>query len=228
MGGGYLLKSEDCMSSGSLCGAWLQRSPSQHWISRSEEIDVAFSTSCPSLHWSNFTKVWPTVGYHALKTLVAHKLEHREAEGEELHSMQTLGCSKKEAVGKEQFCFINVVRNIWRRMSKLSPSTSSCSAVVKVGNPHTNSSDLPLTGIGALGFGNQRRIDHVRQFGGPHKPISLCPQWLLRKAYHTAGPPISHGPTAEAISWCQKPPHVATIVDNGHEGNCPTKGGHPY
>ena len=62
---------QDCISSGSLCG--LQRSPSQHWMARSEEMDVAFGTNCPSLHWSNFTRVWPTVGYHALNALVAHQ-----------------------------------------------------------------------------------------------------------------------------------------------------------
>ena len=60
------------------------------------------------------------------------------------------------------------------------------------------------------------------------KLISLGPQWLLGKASHRVGPPVNHGPRAEAISSCQKPPHAATIVDNEHEGNCPKKGGHPY
>ena len=58
-----------------------------------------------------------------------------------------VGCSKKEATGREQFCFINVVRNIWRRMSRLSPSTSSCSNVVRVGSPHTG---LPICRAQAL------------------------------------------------------------------------------
>ena len=172
MGGGYRLKSEDCISSGSLCGGWLQVRPSQHWIAKSEERHVAFGTNCPSLHWSNFTRIWPTVGYHALNILVAHKLEHRDADGEELHSTGSLGCSKKEATGREQFCFINVVKNIWRRMSRLSPSTSSCSKAVRVGSPHTKSSDLPRTGAGALGFGNQRRIDHVLQLGPPQTNLT--------------------------------------------------------
>jgi len=41
------------------------------------------------------------------------------------------------------------------------------------------------------------------------------------------GHPTDHGPRAEVIFWYQKPQHVATSVDNGHEDNCPTKEGHP-
>ena len=63
---------------------------------------------------------------------------------------------------------------------------------------------------------------------GHHKPISLSPQWPPGKVYHMVGHPIGHGPRAEVISWYQMPPHVATSVENGHGGNCPTRGGHPF
>ena len=49
----------------------------------------------------------------------------------------------------------------------LSLSVSSCSSVALAGRPHTCCSLRPLTGLGALGLGNQRRMLQVRQLGPP-------------------------------------------------------------
>ena len=47
MAGGYLLKSDDFMSSGSTWPAWLHFSPSQQQMSKSEERVVALATNWP-------------------------------------------------------------------------------------------------------------------------------------------------------------------------------------
>ena len=173
IGGGYLLRSEDFMSSGKTWSGWLHFSPSQQQMSKSEDNVVDLATNWPSRRWSNLTRWWPTEACHARNTLVAHKEEQRCAEGEPLHSTGSCGCSKKEAVGCWECCFIRAMRNISRSTRRLSLSTSCCSDGCSASKPQTKSSERPRTGGGALGLGNHLKIDHVRQFGPPPTSLTL-------------------------------------------------------
>ena len=139
--------------------------------------------------------------------------------------MGSRGCSRKEypTLGGwhwERPWYASEVKYIWRSTSMLSLSASACSSAVLEGRPHTCCSLRPLTGLGALGLGNHRRMLQVRQFGPPptkrSSPATAREQrWFQRGGCSMSWP---RGPLSRRMSTAQirgeRSGHVAWMQES--------------
>ena len=170
--GGYLLRSLEVTPEGFWCDPWAHVMPVQWRSGRSVARTVDLATHCPSSHWSKCIVASPRVRHHCRTAWVCQMVEHLLALGLFEHNLGSSGCSRKHQgspfpLNRRWMTWASTIN---RRRSKLSLSVSICSWGCKVDRPQHSGSGRPLTGTGAPGFGNQRRILQVRQFGPPPAP----------------------------------------------------------
>ena len=99
-------------------------------------------------------------------------VEYRLALGLVEHSLGSSGCSKKHQGRPEP---LYLIFEMWLRSSclskrRLSLSVSFASEASRTEKPQQLGSCRPVTGLGKPGFGNQRSILQVRQFGSSPVP----------------------------------------------------------